>query len=216
MSPILVTSVDLSAGRKAADACAAEVIKREMRARYWDQTQRRAPRKPLDLAVAWERAQNFWGEYETVNRRLCPDDPVYTVTRAGTAPATTADFWGIQAANAGQYRILESVVQGEGTATVINRWQIQRTTGAVAGGVGITPEKANPFSPAAAGTAASGGTTALTGAPIITHAFNAFSGSDRWLPAPGAEIYANSGGNVVLRPASGAGTASGFVVFEEM
>lgn len=213
---LLVVSADLSAGRKLADRCRAESIKIDLRQRYYDQTVTRGPNRPVALSEHWERAQNFWGDYEDVNRRLCPDDPVYSVTRAGTAPATTADFWGVQSAAAGQYRILESVVQGEGTATVINRWQVQRTTGLVAGGAAITPEKFNPFSPAAAGTAASGGTTALTGAPVITHAFNAFSGSDRWLPAPGAEVYADSGKNIVCRPASGAGTASGYVIFEEM
>jgi hypothetical protein len=168
---------------------------------------------PLD--VMFERAVIFWSDYEHVLRKTCPDDPVYTVTRAGTAPATTADFWGVQASVAGQSFLLESVVQGEGTATVINRWQVQRTTGLFAGGVAITAEKVNTFSAAMVGTAESGGTTALTGNPLITHAFNAFSGSDRWLPAPGEELEWHSGAGVVCRPASGAGTASGYIFIQE-
>jgi len=213
--PIVAVSERLTAERVACDTARADALKIRLREWYYRTTVESGPNRPVPIAEHWERAVNFWGEYEGVNRRLCPDDPVYSVTRAGTAPATTADFWGYISPAAGQTCIYESVCQGEGTATVVNRWQVQRTTGLFAGGVTITPEKANPFSIAAQGTAESGGTTALTGAPIVTHAFNAFSGSDRWLAPPGGEIYCNSGGAVVCRPASGAGTASGYVWFEE-
>ena len=190
----------------------AESIKVAMRERY-----ARATLGPVtDYARTLERALNFWGDYENVNRRLCPDDPVYSVSRAGTAPATTADFWGYISAVAGQCRILESCVQGEATASTVNRWQVQRTTGLFAGGVTITAEKFNSRSPAALGTSESGGTTALTGNPLITHAFNAFGGADRWVALPGEELYMVNGEAIVCRPASGAGTCTGYVVFEEL
>jgi hypothetical protein len=212
---IMAMHPELSEARKMRDQARGRCRTEPMRDWYKKTTTPRQGQPLEDISVLYERAVIFWGDYERVLRKVNPDDPVYTVTRAGTAPATTADFWGYQASVAGQCFLLESVCQGEGTATVVNRWAVQRTTGLVAGGAAITPEKVNSFSAAAVGTAASGGTTALTGQALLYHAYNAFSGSDRWLPAPGEELEWHSGGNLVCRPASGAGTASGYIFVQE-
>lgn len=211
---IMAIHPELSEARRMRDRARGRCRTEDMRDWYKKTTVARDA-KPEPIETLYERAVIFWSDYERVLRKTCPDDPVYTVTRAGTAPATTADFWGCQASVAGQSFLLESVCQGEGTATVINRWAVQRTTGTFAGGVAITASAVNTFSAAMVGTAESGGTTALTGNPLLYHAFNAFSGSDRWLPAPGEEIEWHSGGGVVCRPASGAGTASGYIFIQE-
>ncbi len=192
----------------------AERIKQAMRRRYAEAV--RAIRNE-PYAQALDRARNFWGEYELVNRRLIPEDPVYYATRGAAALSTSADFWTLTSSATGQVRLLESALFGEATASAVVRFAVQRSTGG-ATPTNQTPEKANTRSPAAASTFATAWTTqpTLAGTPLFWHTFNAFGGSDREVPTPGAEIYLVDGEQLSGRSASGTSTCTGFICFEEL
>jgi len=115
------------------------------------------------IAEAIERSRCHWEAYEQINRDFCPEDPVYAISRSGVALSTTADHLTLQAASAGQGRILEVLMGGEAAASAVNRVTIQRAGTSITGNSAQTPEKYNTRSPAAAGTYGQTGTQALAG-----------------------------------------------------
>lgn len=163
------------------------------------------------------RSSAFWAEYEDINRRLLPEDPVYSGTRGGVTLATTTDLWTLSSPAAGQLRILESFVGGEATTSSVVRLAVQRSTGGTTP-TNQTPEKFNTRSPAAASTFATtwSAQPTLSGAPNLFHAFNAFGGGDRWVSQPGQEIYLVNAEILSCRSASGTPVVSGHVIWEEM
>ena len=191
-----------------------EQIKTAMRASY-ARAIRQTHGEPA--AAFLSRSRAFWEEYENVNRLWLPEDPVYTGSRAGVTLATTTDLWTLSSPSAGQVRILESYVGGEATASTVVRIAIQRSTGG-ATPTNQTPEKMNTRSPTAASTFATTWTTqpTLSGVAVLFHAFNAFGGTDRWVPSPGEEIYLVNAEILSARSASGIPVVSAHVVFEEL
>jgi hypothetical protein len=169
-----------------------------------------------DVETARQRSSNFWSLYETINRVLDPDDPVYSIINAGAALSTTGDALTFQAASAGQARILELIIGGEATSSAVNRISVQRAGTSITANSAITPEKFNTRSPAAAGTYGKAGTQALSGNPMLSIAFNAFGGFIRWVAAPGEELYYLNSEVISIRSASGTSTVSSTGIFEEL
>ena len=163
------------------------------------------------------RAYDFWAEVEEVNRVWLPEDPMYASARGGFTLATTTDIFTLTSGASGQDRVCESTISGEATASAVNRVAFQRSTGG-ATPTNQTPEKLNTRSPAAASTTATTWTTqpTLSGNAAFFHAFNAFGGSDRWVPAPGQEFYLVNGELCSVRSASGTSVVSYYVHWEEL
>ena len=188
-------------------------LKRLLQRQNWAH-EMRSPSRSFEEAQ--DRAAKFWATYEQVNRDYCPDDPVYSITKPGTALSTTADALTWQAASAGQARILELIIGGEATSSAVNRVSVQRAGTSITGNSAQTPEKFNSRSPAAAGTYGSTGTQSLVGNPMLSIAFNAFGGFIRWVAAPGEELYFVNSEVISFRSASGTSTCSSTGIFEEL
>lgn len=173
---------------------------------------------------AFLRSRAFWSRYELVNRVFDPDDPVYSIVRAGVALSTTADNMTFVTAAAGQVRILELIIGGEATSSAVNRVTFARgaatTTTTPTALSTATPEKFNSRSPVAAGSYGSATTASIASNGILTLAFNAFGGFVRWVAAPGEEIYIFGDGTnkewLGLRSLSGTSTVSSTGIFEEL
>jgi hypothetical protein len=163
-----------------------------------------------------ERSRKMWTAYEQVNRDFCPDDPVYSNVKAGTALSTTADLLFFKAAASGQTRILELIIGGEATASAVNRVAVTQTNATLASNANVTPEKFNSRSPAAAGTYGNANTSAVLAGHMLVLAFNAFGGFIRWVAAPGEEMYCVNGEVISVRSLSGVSTVSGTGIFEEL
>lgn len=166
-------------------------------------------------------AEEFWAQYEEINREWLPEDPVYSLTRAGIALSTTTDLWTLTVGTAGQLRILESYISGEATASAVNRAGIALASTNGTTPTAFTPEKFNSRSPAAVSTVATAWTTQPTRNTNskVLHAFNAFGGSDRWVPQPGEEVYAVGTGSseqYSMRSLSGTSTVSSHCMWEEL
>lgn len=165
--------------------------------------------------------REFWEEYEQVNRDLLPEDPSYSLTRAGIALSTTVDLWTLTVGTSGQLRILESYIAGEATVSAVARVGLALASTNGVTPTAYTPEKFNSRSPAAVGTAATGWTTQpvrSTNSKLL-HAFNAFGGSDRWVPQPGEEVYlvgTGSSEQYSMRSLSGTSTVSAHSIWEEL
>lgn len=191
----------------------AELLKVALRWKYWRSEHHR--RDPYDIQRA--RSAEMWAEYEDINRRLIPEDPVYSGARGGVALSTTADLWTYTAAATGQARALEVSIGGEAAASAVARVGVYNSTS------GATPtnqtlEKFSTRSPAAAGTFATAWTTAptLNTNPVLWMVFNAFGGGDKWVAQPGAEIYVVNSEKISCRSNSGTSTVSGHLIIEEM
>lgn len=193
----------------------AESAKQALRERY-AASAKRENRKP-DYDVWKLRSEAFWAEYEDINRRMLPEDPVYSGSRSGVTLATTTDLWTLSVGASGQLRILESFVAGEQTTSTVQRIAVQRAaTGTTP--TNQTPEKFSTRSPAAVATFATTWAVqpALSGVAVIFHAFNAFGGGDRWVSQPGQEIYLVNAEVLSCRSAAGTSVVSAHVVWEEM
>lgn len=197
----------------------AELLKVALRWKYWAAEARldRARFSEYDLAAQRARSTEMWAEYEEINRRLIPEDPVYSGVRAGVALSTTADLWTYTAGATGQARALEVSIGGEATASAVNRVGLYNSTS------GATPtnqtlEKFSTRSPAAVGTFATTWTTqpTLNANAVLLFAFNAFGGGDKWIAQPGAELYVVNSEKISLRSASGTSTVSSHLIIEEM
>ena len=169
--------------------------------------------RSMCAARSWE----MWAEYEEINRRLIPEDPVYSGARGGVALSTTADHATYTSAATGQARALELSIGGEAAASAVARVGMYNSSS------GATPtnqtmEKFSTRSPAAAGTFATAWTTAptLNANPVVWLAFNAFGGSDKWIAQPGGELYVVNGEKFSVRSASGTSTVSSHTIVEEM
>jgi hypothetical protein len=191
----------------------AELLKVALRWKYWRSEHHRRDPYEIQRARSWE----MWSEYEDINRRLIPEDPVYSGIRAGVALSTTADLFTYTSAASGQARALEVSVGGEAAASAVNRAGLYNSSS------GATPtnqtmEKFSTRSPAAAGTFATAWTTqpTLNTNPVLLFAFNAFGGGDKWIAQPGAELYTVNGEKVSMRSLSGTSTVSSHIIIEEM
>jgi hypothetical protein len=191
----------------------AEIEKVALRWRYY----RSDAGRPSDYWVHRARAWEMWAEYEEINRRLIPEDPVYSGSRGGVALSTSADLWTYTSAATGQARVLEISIGGEATVSAVTRVGFYNASS------GATPtnqtmEKFSTRSPAAGGTFATAWTTAptLNTNPVLWFAFNAFGGADKWIAQPGGESYVVNGEKVSKRSNSGTSTVSGHVIVEEM
>lgn len=200
----------------------AEQIKQAMRRAYIVATLR-----PDSFENMLRRSREFWAEYEEVNLKYVPEDPVYSKLVTGLTTTTTNDVWELGAAASGQLRILESFAGGENTASTVARLQVHRVSSQGTGTTptAYTPEKFNTRSPAAASTVYGGvsaqvawGTAQATLAanPLLVHGFNSFGGSDRWVAQPGEEIYAVNAEFISERSFSTTPIVSVYVVFEEL
>lgn len=192
-------------------AAHAEVIKRRMRVRYAGMAKATAFESMLRDSL------DFWGEYDDVNQRLCPWDPVYSGTRAGITLATTADAWTLSSGASGQLRLIEAFMGGESGASAVERLALQRSTGGTTP-TNQTPEKASTRSPAAVATFATtwSAQPTLSGNPFAWLSANTFGGSDRWVPAPGEEFYLVNGELMSARSSSGTSVVSTHAVWEEL
>ena len=194
-----------------ADPCK---IKLGLRTDYYRRFKIDNPARCYQEAV--DRALAFWPTYEQVNRDYCPDDPVYSIFRAGAALSTTADHLHLKAAATGQVRVLEYILGGEATASAVNRVAFAYKNATLATPTAITPEKFNTRSPAAAGTYGHSNTSALIAGNHLVWAINAFGGFIDWKAAPGAEIYIEDGEVVSMRSLSGTSVFSSTCIFEEL
>lgn len=192
----------------------AEKLKRDLRARY-AQTCEQLRGEAAELVVA--RSWAMWAEYEDINRRLLPEDPVYSGSRPGATLATTTDLWTLTSGASGQLRVLESFLGGESTVSTVLRFAIQMSTSGTTP-TNQTPEKFNTRSPAAVATFATtwSAQPTLSGNAALFHAFNTFGGSDRWVPSPGSEIYLVNGEKLSGRSAVGTPVVSGHLIWEEL
>lgn len=197
----------------------AEILKVSLRWKYWAAEARldRARFTDYDLAAQRARSTEMWAEYEDINRRLIPEDPVYSGVRAGVALSTTTDLWTYTSAATGQARALEVNIGGEAAASAVNRVGLYNSSS------GATPtnqtmEKFSTRSPAEAGTFATTWTTqpTLNAQAVMLFAYNAFGGGDKWIAQPGAELYVVNGEKISLRSASGTSTVSSHLIIEEM
>lgn len=176
----------------------------------------------LGMAYALREAANraswdFWREYDAINQLWTPEDPVYTGSRSGVTLATTTDLWTLTVGSSGQARLLESYLGGEATTSTVLRFANQFSTSGTTP-TNQTPEKTNSRSPAAVSTFATAWSTqpTLSGVAVFFHAFNAFGGTDRWVPPPGAEIYLVNSEKWSGRSAVGTPVVSGHLFFEEL
>jgi hypothetical protein len=192
-----------------------EEIKVEKRRRYCDEVEQMRHR-PFDEQV--DHMRSFWQEYQEINDEWLPEDPVFTGTRLGATLSTTADLWANTVGASGQHRILESLVGGEAAAAAVARVVINRPSGAGVTPTNQTPEKMSTRSPAAVSTFVTAWATnpTLSTNDLITHAFNAFGGNDRWVPQPGEEIYQVNGESVSCRSRSGTSVVSAHDIWEEL
>ena len=192
----------------------AEPLKQAMRQQY-AACIRQTHGESVDRFLA--RSHAFWQEYEALNRLYLPDDPVYSGSRGGVTLTTTDDLWTLTSAASAQVRILESFLGGEATTSTVLRFAVQISTGGSTP-TNQTPEKFNSRSPAATSLFRTAWTTdpTLSGSALLWHAFNAFGGSDRWVPQPGAEIYLVNGEQLSGRSASGTPVVSAHLIFEEL
>lgn len=160
---------------------------------------------------------------------------VYNKPFTGLTLSTTNSAWEVRplaAANPVLSRVLEHYVGGESTTSTVLRAGVSRVTteGTGTAPTSYTPNKLNPYSPAAtnvvsgalSANVAWGTAQEVLGDPMIVHTFNTFGGTDRWVPQPGEEIYMGFGtGQTLLtgcsfRSISGTPVVSGHLVFEEM
>jgi hypothetical protein len=148
--------------------------------------------RSYDEAV--ERAVAFYEKYEALNRNFLPDDPVYSAVRPGITPVANADYMTFLAVASRQWRLLEIIIGGEGTASAAARAAIGISTGGATSGGAQTPEKFNSNSPASLFSTTSIVTTWTTQPTAPTNwklgwSFNAFGGYIDWKAAPGEELY---------------------------
>lgn len=152
----------------------------------------------------------------------------YNKPFTGVAVSTTNSTWQVVPTATNMSRILEHYVGGESTTSTVLRANIARQNAAGTGTTPTTytPNKLNPVSAAATSTVYGGlsanvawGTNQETlFDPLVTHTFNTFGGTDRWVPQPGEEVYMDNGtGNgCSFRSLSGTPTVSGHLIFEEL
>lgn len=197
-------------------ATEADVIKVKMR-QYYVRAVNEA--RGENKEVFLKRSKEFWEEYDDVNTKLTPEDPVYTGTRAGITLATNTDAWTLvyPTGSASQCRILESFIGGESAASTVLRLAIQiSTTGTTI--TTQTPEKMSSRSPAAGFRFATtwGTQPTLSGVAMIFQAFNTFGGTDRFVPVPGAEPTLVNAEQISARSALGVPVVSTHVIWEEL
>ena len=191
--------------------CYADVIKQEIRRQICLQ-ELRSPSRSFEEAMG--RAKKWWTEYDEVNERLCPEDPVFCFSRTGIALSTTADLMDIQAQNPAQVRILEIIIGGEATASAVNRVACQRVS--AFNGTTLTATAFRSRSGGARSNGAFGNTASLSGNPTLVLAFNALGGFVRWVALPGEEIIVQDAEIFGLRSLSGTSTVSATMIFEEV
>lgn len=194
-----------------------------------------AMRESYSLAVRQSKGESadafrsrsfaFWSEYEEINRIWIPEDPVYSKAMTGITLTTTNSLWQLLAPASGQLRLLESFLGGEAASSTVLRFSVARSAaGSGTTPTTYTPEKFNTRSPASAATAygavnaqvAWGTTQETLNNPLFMHAFNAFGGTDRWVPQPGEEVYMVNGEYMSGRSLSGTPVVSGHVIWEEL
>lgn len=197
----------------------AEILKVALRWKYYEAESKldRYRFKSFDFEAKRQRSIEMWSEYEEINRRLIPEDPVYSGVRAGVALSTTADHFTYTSAATGQSRALEIFMGGEATASAVARVGIYNSSAGTTP-TNQTPEKFSTRSPAAAGTYATAWATAptLNANAVIIFAFNAFGGGDKWIAQPGTELYVVNGEKFSARSQSGTSTVSSHLIFEEL
>ena len=198
-----------------------EQLKQAMRQQY-ARAIRQTKGEPRERFLS--RSFAFWSEYEELNRLHLPDDPVYSKTSAGVT-LTTTNLWQLLAGASAQVRVLESYIGGEAVASTVLRFSVARSAiGTGTAPATCTAEKFNTRSPAAATTCygaataqvAWGTTQETLNNPLFLHAFNAFGGTDRWVPQPGEEIYLVNGEYMSGRSLSGTPVVSSHLIFEEL
>lgn len=152
---------------------------------------------------------------------------VYNKPVTGVTLNTTNSIWQIIPTSTNMFRILESYIGGEATTSTVLRVTVARNNAAGSGAVtAYTPNKLNPASAAATSTV-NGALSALVSFatsqetlldPLVLHTFNAFGGTDRWVPQPGEEIYGDNGtaNGVSARSLSGTPVVSAHMIFEEL
>lgn len=192
----------------------AEGLKREMRERYYAAVAA-THGEPRERFLA--RSREMWEEYEEINRLWLPEDPVFSGVRNNVTLATTTDFWTLSCGASGQLRLLESFIGGEATTSTVLRAVINRATGGTTP-TNVTPEKMNTRSPAAVATFAStwSAQPTLGTNDLVSQAFNAFGGTDRWVPQPGEEVYSVNAEILSCRSRSGIPVVSGHSIWEEL
>jgi hypothetical protein len=168
--------------------------------------------------VFLSRSRAFWEEYEDVNRHYIPNDPVYSGSRVGITLSTSADLCTLTVGASGQHRQLEIYLAGESTTSTVLRFAVNRPSTGGTTATNQTPEKFNTRSPANVSTFATTWTTqpTLSTNHLILFAFNTFGGTERFVPAHGAEIYQVNSEQVSFRSLSGTPVVSGHVIWEEL
>lgn len=198
-----------------------ESYKAELRRQHAaDETARRF--RGMDAyQAAVEAAWRFWPIYERVNRDFCPDDPVYSVARAGYTPAADDDIITYQTPASRKWRVLEIILGSEGTASAAQRaiWTV--STGGTTETAGNVPEKFDADSPASmfgTGEIVFNWSTnpTVSGQPKIVFAWNGLGGFFDWKAAPGAEVYHRNSEQVSFRQMAGTAVFSCTVVHEEL
>jgi hypothetical protein len=201
----------------------AERIKVAMRRRY-RREQIAAQIRREDRDVQNERAHQFWSEYEQINREHLPEDPTYSVAETGVTLVAAGgnDMVTLTIATTAWARVVESYIGGESGSSTVLRLVVLRSGTGPTGGSAATPSKFSPFSAAATTTANIGTTGGVVsvGIGLITHTFNTFGGTDRWVADPNHEVYYGgavaNGAQLSWRALSGTPVVSAHQIFEEL
>ncbi len=143
--------------------------------------------------------------------------PLYTVTRASHSLSTTNDSVTIVASSTKPLRIYMASVVGLGTTSAANEIAIARSSSGTTGGGGITPSKQDPGS----GSASFSAYTTWSAQPTLGEVFwrlgvNANGGVDKWIAAPGTEIFVPVSGQVSIRSISGTSAVALSLMIEEI
>lgn len=142
---------------------------------------------------------------------------IYTVNRAATALSTSNDLATITAAAGKPLRIHLVDLSGQGAAAADNTVLVSRSTGGTTGSGAITPTPTDPGMPAAGFTVYTGWSAQPTlGVTLWRASVNALNGKDRFVAAPGTEIFVPASGQVSIRSASGTSNVVLNMVVEEI
>lgn len=140
----------------------------------------------------------------------------YSVSKIGTALATTADSMTITAPATRALKISEIRIFGQGAATAANEILVSRSTAGTTP-VAITPIPIATASAAAAFTAAGSWTTTPTiGVTIRRIGVNSNGAYSPLVFMPGNEIEVPPSGQISIRSASGTGIVTIDILVEEI
>lgn len=149
--------------------------------------------------------------------------PSYMTAREGVTPVAGDVLLALTTGLEELSRITEVSVEGEATATAVNRMAVRRSTTNGVTPTAQTPSKGTPMSQAAytSGATTFGTQPTTAAAPALwSYALNVHGGIVRWVASPYQELYligATAGNNEAsLESSAGTGVVTCQIVHEEL